>query len=104
MKLQIDGFDIEIVSNAENLTLKVIDASGKELSNNTYQQTNSSEEEPEQVDIPAVEDTETSEEGVQEETPTTTDEEGEETEEVIEGLDLPDFETFKKLLKEGKYK
>jgi hypothetical protein len=40
MKIQINGFDIEILEETTSLAIKVIDASGKELSNNTYAQTN----------------------------------------------------------------
>lgn len=38
MKLQINGFDIEINEDDTSLTLTVIDANGKELSNNVYTQ------------------------------------------------------------------
>ncbi len=38
MKIQINGFDIEIITDDTTLTMKVLDASGKELSNNTFEQ------------------------------------------------------------------
>lgn len=38
MNIQINGFDIEINTEDTTLTLKVTDASGKELSNNTFTQ------------------------------------------------------------------
>ena len=40
IKLTVDGFDIEIQNNdGKNIYVKVLDASGKELSNNLYEQT-----------------------------------------------------------------
>lgn len=36
MKIQINGFEIELDVNDANLSIKVSDASGKELSNNSY--------------------------------------------------------------------
>ena len=39
MKIQINGFDIELNTEEANLSIKVMDAEGKELSNNTYTQT-----------------------------------------------------------------
>jgi len=51
MKLLIDGFEIEINSNIDeaNLTLTVKDASGKELSNNTFVQEAQSQVQPAQL-------------------------------------------------------
>ena len=125
MKIQINGFDLEINTDEANLSVKVMDANGKELSNNTYTQTSETSDEVTDVDMPTADtvEPEGSEEGVTEETPeesteetteetsdeTTAEElppiEGEEGEENEEDMgesfvfNLPDFETFKQNLK-----
>ena len=50
MKIQINGFDIEINTDDAAMSVKIIDASGKELSNNTYAQTMEGEESEEIVE------------------------------------------------------
>lgn len=57
MKIQINGFDIEVLTEESNLTIKVIDANGKELSNNTFTQQEATSTEINAVDMPSVEDT-----------------------------------------------
>ena len=124
MKLQINGFDIEINSDEANISMKVMDANGTELSNNTYSQSTEAEsEEIQDVDMPEVDEVETEEEVVEddvEETEATEDDateeeteepaegnegdaaifdEDEETGESYEFKELPDFETFKESLK-----
>ena len=111
MKLQINGFDIEVNTEESNMTVKVLDANGKELSNNTYTQTATPGNEITPVDMPSAEDAATTEPAATE-TP-----EGEtaaqpaeepaaqpaETEEPAVGESfIPDFDTFKKMRKEGK--
>ena len=113
MKLQINGFDIEVNTEESNMTVKVLDANGKELSNNTYTQSATPGEEITPVDMPSAEDTATEE-------PAETPAEGETTEIPAEGTEepaaegetaeepavgesfIPDFETFKKMRKEKK--
>lgn len=109
MKIQIDGFDIEIETSDADMMVKVIDANGQELSNNTYAQTLETSDDVEDVDVPSVDDMGDDEEGVEE---TDTDEEddtdGEDDNEDdtdIDGEDditfdenkVYDFKTFKKL-------
>lgn len=106
MKIQINGFDIEVNTEEANMTVKVIDSTGKELSNNTYAQTLSPSEEVQPVQIPSVEETPTAQQAVQE-TPAqaqpaaqaqTQSEETVQTEESF----VPNFESFKKLRNAGK--
>ncbi len=104
MKIQINGFDIEVNTEEEAMSIKVIDASGKELSNNTYAQTmeGSDDENIENVEVPGVEEVEPTEETEElAETEEVVEEEPvDDTEEEIteEGF-IPDFESFKKNLK-----
>lgn len=110
MKIQIGGFDIEINNDGESMSIKIMDASGKELSNNTYSQTLEGNSDTEEVQEPAEQTPEQIAEEPEMET--------EETEESPEGADLdaeldataeedtetsesflPDFETFKTTLK-----
>jgi len=110
MKIQINGFDIEVNTEESNMTVKVLDSTGKELSNNTYTQSLESGDEIKPVDIPSTEETVTEpgvqetpaqpvqgEEAVQGEEPVQ-DEEAAQTGESF----IPDFETFKILRKTGK--
>lgn len=119
MKLQINGFDIEINTDEANITMKVMDANGKELSNNTYSQSSEQAEDVVDVEMPetedAIETTEetteeplidvegsTEEESTEEEDESTeTEEEQSDVEETGESL-IVDFETFKKQLREQK--
>ena len=112
MKLQINGFDIEVNTDDANMTIKVLDASGKELSNNTYNQSTESGEEINKVDMPSAEETttpvqpeKTVQPAVQETEPAQTQPSAQpvqgEEQEVGESY-MPDFETFKKLRKLGK--
>ncbi len=107
MKIQINGFDIEILTEEQNLMIKILDASGKELSNNTYEQSEegagSSEiTQPEMgssEDIVSTqeEDTQTQPESETQEgegTQSETQEEGEQTMEKM--LNFPDYDTYKK--------
>jgi len=57
MKIQINGFDIEINTEDTNMVVKVLDASGKELSNNTFAQSTDANAAPDAVDMPSAEDT-----------------------------------------------
>lgn len=57
MKIQINGFDIEINTEDTNMVVKVLDASGKELSNNTFAQSTDANASPDAVDMPSAEDT-----------------------------------------------
>lgn len=57
MKIQINGFDIEINTEETNMVVKVMDASGKELSNNTYEQSLDDNGGPNPVDMPSAEET-----------------------------------------------
>jgi hypothetical protein len=66
MKIQIDGFDIEIDTTDDQMAIKVIDANGKELSNNTYSQSLDLTDDIEDVDVPAVEEVE--DENIEDET------------------------------------
>jgi hypothetical protein len=107
MKIQINGFDIEINTDEANIGIKIMDASGKELSNNTYSQTSEETDNVTDVDMPSAED-------VSQEEPTTDDEaveqaaEQENIEEPIEEEPVQntgenfmvDFETFKKRINE----
>jgi hypothetical protein len=52
MKLQINGFDIEINTDEANITMKVMDANGKELSNNTFTQSMEQTDDVIDVDMP----------------------------------------------------
>jgi hypothetical protein len=107
MKIQINGFDIEINTEEANLSMKVMDANGKELSNNTYTQTEIETEEVTDVEVPSaedaateepVEDTEeetTEEEPVEDTEEETTEEPVEDTEEETLGESyMPDLETY----------
>ena len=101
MKIEINGFVIELTTDDVNLALRVSDASGKELSNNTYAQEQSSEATP--VEMPSAENTEVT--PSTEETPAaTTETPTEETPAATESMKVPTLEEFKKLLKEGKIK
>ena len=105
MKIEINGFVIELTTDDVNLALRVSDASGKELSNNTYAQEQSAEATP--VEMPSAENTEvtSSTEATPEATPETSTEEAPvATEEAPakESVQVPTLEEFKKLLKEGK--
>lgn len=110
MKIQFNGFDIEINQDDTNIAVKVMDANGKELSNNSYMQSTGSDEEEEiqDADVTPVEDVPTDEEGVEEtpeegesteETEETEEETPEETEEEVGESYMPSFEDFKKKLK-----
>lgn len=77
MKIEINGFSIEVTTDDQNLSIKISDANGKELSSNTYSQ-KSTIEEPKQAPLPSAEETASTE--------------------VEEGL-IPTFEQFKKSLK-----
>lgn len=121
MKIQINGFDIEVNTEESNLAVKVLDANGKELSNNTYNQSSTTGEEITPVEMPSAENTATTEptseepaaptEGTpegetqpatgNEETPAQGDVTDANTDIMGEGF-VPDFETFKKLRSEGK--
>lgn len=78
MKIDINGFTVSITTEDQNLGIKVTDANGKELSNNTYSQ-KSTIEEPVQAPMPSVEETE---------------------ETKMESF-IPTFEEFKKSLKKA---
>lgn len=109
MKIQLNGFDIEINTEETKMTVKVMDASGKELSNNTFEQSLDDSGEPNPTDMPSAEETasddsnpegdtqpvegEEAQPAVQE--PETTEEEVTE-EEMAEGL-VPSFEQWKKI-------
>lgn len=56
MKIQINGFDIEIETSDTEMMIKVIDANGQELSNNTYTQTLDTTDDVEDVVIPGVDE------------------------------------------------
>lgn len=81
MKIQIDGFDIEIETSDADMMVKVIDANGQELSNNTYSQSLDVTDDVEDVTIPGVDETEeeTDEESTEETEEESTEEETEET-------------------------
>lgn len=117
MKIQMNGFDIEIETSDADMMVKVIDANGQELSNNTYAQTLETSDDVEDVDVPSVDDMgddeEENEEGV-EETDTEDEESSDDTDDDtdddtetddVDGEDditfdenkVYDFETFKKL-------
>jgi len=117
MKIQINGFDIEINTDDAAMSVKIIDASGKELSNNTYAQSMEGDD-SEEITEP---DLNTPEETTEEETPEETPAEGEEetteeetpAQEPVEGEEetteedktlenenyFPTFEEFKKTSK-----
>lgn len=107
MKIQTNGFDIEINTDDATMSVKIIDASGKELSNNTYSQTMEGEESEEivQPDLNTPEETaeEETEEQPTEEEPTeeTTEEEpAEEEDKTLENENyMPTFEEFMKKIK-----
>lgn len=121
MKIQINGFDIEVNTEESNLAVKVLDANGKELSNNTYNQSSTTEDEITPVEMPSAENTEPTSTEQPAEQPTEGTPEGGEstpaennteapeqgdvtdanTDIMGEGF-VPDFETFKKLRSEGK--
>ncbi len=112
MKIQLNGFDIEINTEETNMTVKVMDASGKELSNNTFEQSLDGDATPNPADMPSAEETasdDSNPEGNETEDDLTGTEDdadlaggpevqGEEVteEELGEGL-IPSFEQFKKL-------
>lgn len=111
MKIQTNGFDIEINTDEATMSVKIIDASGKELSNNTYAQTMEGDESSEITEPDLNTPEETAEEETTEEMPVdgeeTTEEEtteepvdGEETTEEDKTLEnesyFPTFEEFKK--------
>jgi len=96
MKIQINGFDIEVNTEDQSMSIKIIDASGKELSNNTYSQTLEGSEDLTDVEIPEVEDVESTEDSDIENTEETDTETENDTEEIEESFFIPDFEEFKK--------
>lgn len=53
MKIQINGFDIEILTDETTMTMKVVDATGKELSNNTFEQTTGDDVQVQPTDLPS---------------------------------------------------
>ena len=110
MKIQIDGFDIELLTEEGTMTIKVLDANGKELSNNTYNQTETTDTEVQSTEVPTPEETASDVQPITEETPKENDEtsvqNGEEAQsvqpnELEEGF-IPTLEQFKKLRKAGK--
>lgn len=115
MKLQIAGFDIEFNQDQDTLAIKVLDANGKELSNNTFSQSLDTTDDVDDVAVPGVEEvdettedetTETEEETTDEET---TEEETDEVEDLEDELeDLEDLEesfmTFEQYKKRKKKK
>lgn len=56
MKIQINGFDIEINTSDTEMMVKVIDANGQELSNNTYSQSLDTSDGVEDVEIPGLDE------------------------------------------------
>lgn len=115
MKIQINGFDIEINTDDVTMSVKIIDASGKELSNNTYSQTMSGDnsEEITEPDVNTPEETASEEEEISteenvedteatentEEPPTEEEEIAEEDMTLENENFIPTFEQFKKLIK-----
>lgn len=97
MKIQLNGFDIEINTDEANMSIKVLDANGKELSNNTYSQSSEIEDEIKKTDMPSANDVAQNTKETETETEENETEENE-TEETLENF-IPDFETFKKLKK-----
>ncbi len=115
MKIQINGFDIEINTDEANIGIKIMDANGKELSNNTYSQTSEETDTPTDVEVPNTED-------VASEEPATDDEAVEQANDETETVQEPteedivqeepventgesfmmDFESFKKAINEKK--
>lgn len=113
MKIQLNGFDIEINTDETNMVIKVMDASGKELSNNTYEQSLDDEGNANPVDMPSAEETASDDSNPEGDTaPEAQPEGGEENpegaetapeadtevsdEEMQEGL-IPSFEQWKKI-------
>lgn len=87
IKLTVDGFDIEIQNDENNISVKVIDASGKELSNNSYQQSLEGEDDELDTleDISLEDETTEADETTEEDDETTeTDETTEEEDETLE--------------------
>lgn len=112
MKLQINGFDIEINTSDTEMSIKVIDANGQELAHNTFTQSLETSDDLQDVDIPAVEETDTdtdtdidSEESTELRETEETDDLGdiEDLEDLEESIVL-DFEQYKKLLENKKTK
>lgn len=109
MKIQINGFDIEVNTDEANLSIKVLDATGKELSNNTFAQSLDTAAQTTPVDMPSAEDTANAApvQGAEGEIAPTTPTEGQPVEtpetELAEGL-VPTFEQFKRLRAAGKLK
>jgi len=100
MKIQINGFDIEINTNEAEMSVKVLDASGKELANNTYTQTLEGTPEPEVEDpgMETAEDVNADATGTEDELETDTEGEDDSTledETENESLEFPTFEQFK---------
>lgn len=85
MKIQLNGFDIEINTSDTEMMVKVIDANGQELSNNTYTQTLDTSDGVEDVEIPGLDE----EDGLDEEG---LDEEGLDDEDLDLDLDGEDDE------------
>ena len=56
MKIQLNGFDIEINTSDTEMMVKVIDANGQELSNNTYSQSLDTSDGVEDVEIPGLDE------------------------------------------------
>ena len=111
MKLQINGFDIEINTEEANLSMRVIDANGKELSNQTYAQTPATQStEVTPATVPSAEDTANATPPATDAnaaadastTPDATATAAPGTEEQVGEGFIPDFESFKKLRKDKK--
>lgn len=106
MKIEINGFVLELTTDDVNLNVRISDASGKELSNNNYSQEQTSEATP--VEVPTPENTEgtgeTSETPAETSTETSAETATEETPEQPNESFVPTLEEFKRLLKEGKIK
>lgn len=96
MKLQINGFDIEINEDDTSLTLTVIDANGKELSNNVYTQS-TEQNDVQDAEVESAEEIATDNDGVAEtDTETETDTNTEDTSE-SETEDTSEAETEEKV-------
>lgn len=110
MKIQLNGYDIEILTNEADISIKVMDATGKELSNNTYTQAAQTETEVKPVEMKTADQVaeETTVEGGDENAAGATEEvTGEKPAgeaEVTGESKFYSFEEFKKLMKEGKLK
>lgn len=76
MKIQLNGFDIEINTEETNMTVKVMDASGKELSNNTFEQSLDSDGTPNPAEMPSAEETASDDSNPEGNEPPTEDTEG----------------------------